>query len=94
MDDEHFRKNGDDMKQQIEELTLLLLYLTSWEEEIGGDTVQRAWKGFPFEVLDALEENGYLSQSRRAKSVYLTRAGLERAEVLAANYLQPGADEC
>lgn len=81
------------MNQQIEELTLLLLYLTSWEEELGGETFRQAWKGFRFEVLDSLEEIGYLSQSRRAKSVYLTKAGQERAEALAAKYLKTRADE-
>lgn len=81
------------MNQQIEELTLLLLYLTSWEEEIGSGTAHRAWKGFRFEVLDALEEAGYLSQSKRAKSVGLTEAGLEQAQALATRYLAAGEDE-
>jgi len=75
-------------RQIIEDLTLMLLYLTSWEEPIYGDlTVQRAWKGFRFEVLDALEEAGYLNQTRRAKSVTLTEAGIERARSLAIKYL-------
>lgn len=81
------------MNQQIEELTLLLLYLTSWEEEMGDYTFRRAWKGFRFEVLDTLEEAGYLSQSKRAKSVGLTEAGVERAKELAAKYLSAGEDE-
>jgi hypothetical protein len=81
------------MNQQIEELTLLLLYLTSWEEEIGGPPIRRAWKGFRFEVLDALEEAGYLSQSKRAKSVGLTKAGLEQAQALRAKYLSAGEHE-
>jgi hypothetical protein len=50
-------------------------------------TVRRAWKGFRFEVLDALEEQGYLNQSRRAKSVTLTEKGVERAQALQARYL-------
>jgi hypothetical protein len=74
--------------QLVEELTLLLLYLTSWEERVVADmAVQRAWKGYPFEVLDALEAAGYLGQSHRAKSVTLTAAGIERARALAAQYL-------
>jgi len=42
-----------DKDKQIEELTLLLLYLTSWEET--GDVIEatlRSWKGYPFEVLN------------------------------------------
>lgn len=74
--------------QLMEELTLLLLYLTSWEEQVVADlTIQRAWKGYPFEALDALEAAGYLSSSHRAKSVTLTAAGIERARTLAARYL-------
>jgi hypothetical protein len=50
--------------QIIEDLTLLLLRLTSWEEQVHGSlTIHRAWKGFRFEVLDALEEAGYLNQT-------------------------------
>jgi len=68
--------------QIIEDLTLLLLHLTSWKEPVYGDlTVQRAWKGFRFESLDALEEAGYLNQTRRAKSVTLTESGTARAGV-------------
>jgi Domain of unknown function (DUF6429) len=74
--------------QIVEDLTLLLLYLTSWEEQVHEDlTIHRAWKGFRFEALDALEEAGYLGQTRRTKSVTLTEAGVERARVLAAQYL-------
>ena len=65
--------------QIIEDLTLLLLHLTSWEERIHEDlTIRRAWKGFRFEALDALEEAGYLNQSRGAKPVG-ARRGRDRA---------------
>ena len=71
----------------IEELTLLLIYLCSWEEQLLPDvTAHRAWKGYLFEVLDALEEQGYISQTRRAKSVTLTEEGLRRAQELKARY--------
>lgn len=74
--------------QIVKELTLLLLYLTSWEEPVMGDlTIQWAWKGYPFETLDALEAAGFLNQSHRAKSVTLTESGIDRARVLAAQYL-------
>ena len=79
--------------QALEDLALLLIYLTSWEEKVYGDlTVHRAWKGYLFEVLDALEEAGYLSQTRRAKSVTLTEAGLEHARALEAGFLGKTAE--
>ena len=43
--------------------------------------------GYLFGVLDALEEAGYLNQTRRAKSVTLTEAGLEHARALEAKFL-------
>ena len=74
--------------QTVKDLTLLLIYLTSWEKKAFDDfIIHRAWKGYLFEVLDALEETGYINQTRRAKSVTLTEAGCERARALAAKYL-------
>jgi hypothetical protein len=79
--------------QVVEDLTLLLLYLTSWEEKVFDDfIVRRAWKGFRFEALDALEESGYINQTRRAKSVTLTEAGCEQARALATKYLGDRAE--
>jgi len=71
----------------LEDLTLLVIYLSSWEEELAPDrTIRQAWKGYLFEVLNALEEKGYISQTRRAKSMTLTEAGVERAQEIAARY--------
>jgi hypothetical protein len=66
----------------LEELTLLCLYLGSWEEPAIGQTVHRAWKGFRFEILDALEARGLIAQTRRAKSLTLTEEGRRRAQEL------------
>ncbi|MBA7484124.1 hypothetical protein ES707_19648 [subsurface metagenome] len=46
------------MDETIKELTLLLIYLTSWKEDAGLTKVQRSWKGYSFEVLDELNEEG------------------------------------
>lgn len=74
------------MDQQIEELTLLLLYLTSWEEKIGPNlTSRQAWKNHRFEALDALEEAGYFGQSR--KMIYFSPEGIARAKLLVEKYL-------
>ena len=73
----------------LEDLTLLVLYLSSWEEQlVPALTVRRAWKGYLFEVLNTLEEKGYVSQTRRAKSLTLTEAGVERAREIKARYGQ------
>ncbi len=71
----------------LERLTLLVVYLSSWEEKLApGLTIRRAWKGYLFEVLDELEEKGYISQTRRAKSLTLTEEGTRRAQELEARY--------
>lgn len=78
------------MEQTIEELVLLLLYLTCWEEkiEVVNKKLLRTWKGYPFEILDELTEKGYIRGSKRAKSVYLTDEGIEKAEELKKKYIK------
>ena len=66
--------------QILEDLTLLLIYLTSWKEKIPDGYLLRAWKGYDFNVLDELINKGFIFGSRRAKSVYLTDEGIARAE--------------
>jgi Mn-dependent DtxR family transcriptional regulator len=75
------------MDETIKELTLLLIYLTSWQEDVGLTKVQRSWKGYPFEVLDELNKEGYIDGSKRAKSVYLTEEGLSKAKELMKKYI-------
>jgi len=74
------------MKDQIDELTLLLLYLTSFKEDYGFSEAQRSWKGYPFESLNELSENDFIRDSKRSKSVYLTEKGIEQALVLMKKY--------
>jgi hypothetical protein len=66
------------------DLTLMLAYLTSWEE--GSPAARRCWKGFRFEVLDELAERGLVDHGRRAKSLYLTPEGQRRARELLASH--------
>jgi DNA-binding PadR family transcriptional regulator len=40
-----------------------------------------------FEVLNALEEKGYISQTRQAKSLALTEEGVLRAQEIEARYM-------
>lgn len=38
------------------DLTLILLYLTSWLEKSPAGGRRRSWKTYPFHVLDQLQE--------------------------------------
>ncbi|HEY3341617.1 MAG TPA: DUF6429 family protein [Anaerolineae bacterium] len=70
-------------QELIEELTLLLLHLCSWEENMLPDqNVIKAWKGYTFDTLNALEDRGLIHQSRKAKSVTLTEEGIQLAREL------------
>ena len=74
-------------KQTIFELTLILMYLTSWKEEnrFSDSDDLFAWKGYNFDVLKNLEECDYIRQGNhpsRTKSAYLTEEGILKAKEL------------
>lgn len=77
------------LRQAAKELTLLVLYLAAWEEELfrGGPTIHRAWKNHRFEILDVLVEEGLLTSTHRAKSVGFTEDGVAKARALQRKYL-------
>ena len=76
------------MEEKIKELTLLLLYLTSWKEkDVFGDECMRAWKGYDFDILNSLEEESLIGGStHKAKSTYLTETGVNKAKELMKKY--------
>jgi len=74
------------LKDQIDELTLLLLYLTSFSDDYGLGEAPRSWKGYPFESLDELRDKQYITGSNRAKSVFFTKEGIEKAQELVKKY--------
>ena len=74
------------MENNINELTLLLLYLTSWEEQVPGAGVLRSWKGYPFDALDELTLAGYIRGNKKDKSVFLTKKGAALAAKIAKKY--------
>ncbi|XZF77556.1 DUF6429 family protein [Bacillus sp. AL-1R] len=81
------------MQEQIDELTLLLLYLTAFEEHtVSGETTLRSWKGYPFDTLNKLSNNKLIFFSNRAKSVYLTENGIELANKLIQKYIIQNED--
>ena len=67
--------DGDKLEQTV----LALLYLNSFQEGDG----RRAWKGFPWTVMDALHEKGYISNpATKSKSVWLSEKGAALSEEL------------
>lgn len=76
------------MEEKIRELTLLLLYLTSWKEkDVFGEEFMRAWKGYDFNVLNDLENERLIGGStHKAKSTYLTDIGIDKARELMKKY--------
>jgi hypothetical protein len=61
---------------KIDEAVLALLYH-------GLHDGRRAWKGFDWDALDRLHEQGFISDPRKkAKSILFTEEGEQRAEQL------------
>ena len=61
---------------KIDDAVLALLYL-------GLHDGARAWKGFDWEAMSRLHEQGYITDPRgKAKSVVFTEEGFERAQRL------------
>ena len=78
-------------KIAMEELTIMLLYLSRFTEEDrfsdGNDLY--AWKGYNFDVLNKLDDEDYIRQGShpsRTKSVYITEEGIKRAKELMEKY--------
>ena len=70
-------------RDRAAEFVLALMYLDVHDEV-------RAWKGYPWDVLDALHERGLISDPKsKAKSVVLTEEGLTRAATAFETLLTP-----
>ena len=66
-------------QEKVEQTVLALLYLNSFQKGEG----RRAWKGFPWTVMDALHEKGYISNpATKNKSVWLSDEGARLSEEL------------
>ena len=71
------------MRKNTTDLTLLLLYLTGWEEDSRaepGEKIVRSWKEPPFEVLNELEEAGLVRLYRGTKSLVIPHEGIRKAQ--------------
>ncbi|MBS1577686.1 MAG: transposase [Bacteroidetes bacterium] len=73
--------------QLKEELTLLLIFLSSRKEDTtDGESIHHAWKGYDFELLDTLKEKGFIDFFYKAKSVSISKEGVQLAELLLKKY--------
>lgn len=71
---------------KIDEAVFALLYL-------GRHDGVRAWKGFDWDAMNRLHEQGYIADPRgKAKSVVFTDLGLERAKRLLEQHFSKGND--
>ena len=73
----------------IEDLTLLLSFLTAWEEDStknNGEMIKRSWKGYLFDILNSLEQKNFIYQL--PKSTMFTNAGIVQAEKLLKKYIK------
>lgn len=86
-----FPMSDIDPRQAIKDLTMMLLYLSKFSEldRFSDGNDYYAWKGYPFSILNELDEKDYIRQGShpsRSKSVYITPDGLEHAKELLKKY--------
>jgi Domain of unknown function (DUF6429) len=66
-------------QEKLEQVVLALLHFNSFREGAG----TRAWKAFPWEIMNALHQKGYISDPvNKNKSVWLTDTGAKLSEQL------------
>lgn len=74
-------------KQAIEELSLMLIYLTRFQDNNEYCRyLENSWKSYDFDALDELESKEFLFQPKKSKCVYLSEEGKETARRLLAEY--------
>ncbi len=76
-------------KDKVDDMVLALLYLNMFRDRFS----LRAWKGFDWDSMDRLYEKGYIGDPKsKAKSVFVTEEGRERAEELFKRYFVEGGE--
>ena len=85
-------------KDTVKNLTLMLMYLTSWEECLVPDLhekpdrfgfrlqIRRTWKGYDFGILNELTDEGLVNARNRSKSASFTDEGAAKALELLMQY--------
>jgi len=76
------------MEEQIKELTLLLAYLTSWNEKdrLLKQEFKKSWKGYDFDILNKLNEEEYIYQENKKKYFIWEEKGIDEAKRLIKKY--------
>jgi len=73
------------MEISIEDLTLLLMYLTGWEEDSRknpGEKLFCSWNGFSFKAINNLNDNKLITTFKGKKITFLTPEGIKKAQEL------------
>ena len=85
-------------RDAIKDLTLMLMYLTSWEENLVPELhekpdrlgfrpqIRRTWKGYDFGILNELTDEGLVNARNRSKSASFTDEGAATALELLTQY--------
>ena len=85
-------------KDTVKDLTLMLMYLTSWEESLVPGIrkkpdrlgfrpqIRRTWKGYDFGILNELTDEGLVNAGNRSKSASFTDEGEAKALELLKQY--------
>lgn len=83
-----FEMNKTNPEKAIKELTMLLMYLTGFNEgDHFGSSLDIAWKGYDFDIINELDEENYIRQgSHRSKSAAITEDGMKLSQELLDKY--------
>lgn len=85
-------------RDTIKDLTLMLMYLTSWEESLVPGIRKKpdragiypkariCWKGYDFGILNELTDEGFVNAGDRRKSASFTDEGEAKALELLRQY--------
>lgn len=79
--------NKKPIEQSVEELTLMLIYLTRFQDRNEFCRyIENSWKGYDHDALATLEQADLLYAPRKNACVYLTESGKQRARKLLEEY--------
>jgi ribosomal protein S18 acetylase RimI-like enzyme len=79
--------NKKSRQQAIEELSLMLMYLTRFQDNNEFCRyMETSWKNYDFNALDELEKKDLLYQPKKSKCVYLSEEGKVQARKLLDEY--------
>ena len=83
--------NKKDYEKAIEELSLMLMYLTRTQDDNEFCRYREiSWKGYDFQMLSKLEKEDLIFQTKSRKGydkyLYLTEQGRKQAQALLAEY--------